>query len=56
MKIGKTQIVEIGFEIKSQEEWDRLEGILDALGTPYYIEPPNKFASLEDLECQCEGK
>ena len=22
----------------------------------YYVEPPNRFASLADLEAQCEGK
>lgn len=57
MKITKQQqIVEIGFEITSQEDYDFLERILFKLGYRFYVEPINNFASLEDLECQCEGK
>lgn len=50
------QIIEIGFEIKSDEEYQFLEQLLTRIGIPYYVEPANKFVSLEDLECQCEGK
>ena len=57
------QIVEIGFKIENQEAWDFLESVLDVLANSkydlaYYIEPKPKvpWASLEDLECQCEGK
>ncbi len=52
----KLQIIEIGFEIKSAQEWEFLDYLLARINIPYYVEPTNKFNSLEDLECQCEGK
>ena len=63
MKTDKSQIIEIGFEVKTQDAWDFLEKMLDLLAmskyeVSYYIEPQPKppWASLEDLECNCEGK
>lgn len=29
---------------------------LDVMQLPYYIEPPSKYYSLEELEADCEGK
>ena len=54
--ISKSQIIEVGFEVRSQDEWDFLESFFSKIGIPFYVEPLNKFNSLEDLECQCEGK
>jgi hypothetical protein len=51
-----SQIIEIGFDIKNEKEYKFLEELISRLNIPFYIEPPNKFNSLEDLECQCEGK
>lgn len=50
------QIIEIGFEIESSEEWKFLEKLLYRIGIPFYVQPKSKFNSLEDLECQCEGE
>lgn len=50
------QIVEIAFELKDDTERAVLKNLLNDYGFKYYIEPPNKFVSLEDVECQCEGK
>ncbi len=52
------QIVEIGFEINSQEEYDFLDKLLAKCGFSYYVQPSREppWASLEDLECACEGK
>lgn len=51
-----SQIVEIGFEIENDEDWNFLDELFRRLGIPHYVEPAGKFTSLEDLECQCEGK
>lgn len=50
------RIIEIGFEINSQADYDFLENLLGRLNIPFYIEPPGNWVSLEDLECACEGK
>ena len=49
-------IIEIGVDIQSEGQLHELEIAICKLGLPYYIEPNNNFNSLEDLECQCEGK
>ncbi len=49
-------ILEIGFDIENEEEQIKLENLLRTHGYAFYTEPPNNFCSLEDLECQCEGK
>lgn len=61
--MANPHIIEIGFSVESQEAFDFLESILDLLAggsynLSYYIEPQPKvpWNSLEDLECQCEGK
>ena len=53
-----SQIIEIGFDIRSQEEYDFLDKLLAKCGFSYYIQPMRNppWASLEDLECACEGK
>jgi hypothetical protein len=51
-----TKIIEIGFEISSDKEEELLGETIARLNIPFYVEPPNRFNSLEDLECQCEGK
>ncbi len=48
-------IIEIGLDI-DERQMQELEIFLRACGMPYYVEPGNRFNSLEDLECQCEGK
>lgn len=50
------QIIEIGFDIPSAEEYEFLEKLLVRCGFKFYVAPKNNYASLEDLECQCEGK
>lgn len=54
----KSQIIEIGFDLRSQEEYDFLEKLLSKCGFSYYVQPSREppWASLEDLECACEGK
>lgn len=49
------KIREIGIETKDLQ---RVEWLLRSSAIPYYVEPPsdNNYESLEDLECQCEGK
>jgi hypothetical protein len=49
-------ILEIGLDIDSIEQVEELENWLRKRGIPFYVEPANRFNSLEDLECQCEGK
>jgi hypothetical protein len=48
-------VVEIGVEVTAVE-LVVIECFLLARNIPYYVEPPNGFVSLEDLECACEGK
>lgn len=52
------RIIEIGFEIKSQEDYDFLELVLSITEIPFYIQPQRNppWTSLEDLEAACEGK
>lgn len=54
----KSQIIEIGFDIKSAEEYEFLETLLSKLQIPFYVQPQRNppWVSLEDLECACEGK
>ncbi len=51
-----SQIIEIGFEIRSHKEYQFLETLLCKLGIPFYVEPGSKFNSLADLACHCEGE
>ena len=50
------RIVEIGVEIKEEKDLRVVLDLLDLYKIPFYVEPEGRFASLEDLECQCEGK
>lgn len=51
-------IVEIGFDLADRDHaLEELEQLLMRNGYAFYTEPPDaRFVSLEDLECQCEGK
>jgi hypothetical protein len=51
---GKS-IIEIAFDI-DEFHMLLLEDFLKKHNIAYYIEPANNFVSLEDVECQCEGK
>jgi hypothetical protein len=50
-------IIEIGVEV-TPKQLKGIEGFLRIRRIPYYTEPQPKvpWASLEDLECRCEGK
>ncbi len=52
------QIIEVGLEIEDQETFDFIESVFFRAGIPYYFQPPHDppWASIEDLECACEGK
>lgn len=51
-----SQIIEIAFEIESQEDWDFLDSLLARIRISYYVEPSGHFKTLEEVEIQCEGK
>ena len=56
-----SQIIEIAFDISSSENYEFLDQLLAILCKAdvlngYYVEPRNRFVSLEDCEAQCEGK
>lgn len=52
-----SQIIEIAFDVQSQEEFDFLELLLARIGIAHYYEPKRKdFKTLEDVEAACEGK
>ncbi len=48
-------IIEIAFDLDHNSLYN-LEMFLLNGKYKFYIEPPNRFVSLEDVECQCEGK
>jgi len=48
-------IVELGLEVTSAQ-LNAVTTFLRSRQIPFYQEPPRPWASLEDLECQCEGK
>jgi hypothetical protein len=50
-------IIEIAFDLTNREQaLEDLESLLARHSYNFYTEPANNFASLEDVECQCEGK
>ena len=52
---SQTSIIEIGVEVTAAQ-LKGIETFLRLRKIPFYVEPPNRFISLEDLECDCEGK
>lgn len=50
------QIIEIAFDVQSQDDYDFLEALLGRIGIAFYIEPRQHFKTLEEVEIQCEGK
>jgi len=48
-------LYEIGMELTSGE-LELLEHVLSQMKIPYYIEPPSRNRTLEELEADCEGK
>lgn len=53
--MGPKKVVEIGLEV-TDNQLKGIEVFLRSRKIPFYVEPPNRFNSLSDLECQCEGK
>ena len=53
-----SKIIEIGFEINTQEDLNFLESLFNYMKIAYYIQPTRNppWTSLADLEAACEGK
>lgn len=51
----RKKVIEIGMEV-TPEQLMVVEDFLRTRYIAFYVEPPNRFVSLEGLECQCEGK
>lgn len=49
-------IIEIGFDLEDESSLNVLKLFLVEYGYTFYIEPANRFLTLEELEAECEGK